>query len=95
MCIEAGVTVKARTDSGRDAMFKAATEATVKACCEGNSTMLGVQATRFVTGMAAALGEPFDMCVGHLTLLLTFEPALPVLPCPMAMGLAVDLSLHL
>lgn len=52
--------MKARTDSGRDAMFKTAMEAAVKAASEGiDSSLFSVPSRRFVTSFATALGaEP-------------------------------------
>ncbi|KAK9813536.1 hypothetical protein WJX73_005603 [Symbiochloris irregularis] len=57
-CTEASVTVKPRTASGGEALYKAAMEEAARTACEGgqNPYVWGVPATRFVASMAAALG---------------------------------------
>ena len=63
VCTEADVSVKPRTASGGDYMFKAAVEGALKASFEGEDAQLwGVPAARFVSNMAAALGKPDAVC---------------------------------
>ena len=63
VCTEAGVSVKPRTASGGDYMYKAAVEGALKASFEGEDAQLwGVPAARFVANMAAALGKLDGAC---------------------------------
>lgn len=64
-CNEAGISVKARTDSGRDAMYKAAMEFAANAAVMQGSdaTVFGTSLARFVTGFAAAVGVPDEKAV--------------------------------
>ena len=56
-CSESGVSVKAQTSSGRDAIFRAAVEAAVGVATEGSHRQLGgFSPPRFVSGIARDLG---------------------------------------
>lgn len=63
VCGEAGVSVRPRTTSGRDAMLRAGAEAAVDAAMQQSGAQLaGMAPSTFVTGLARDLGQ-------HLTLL--------------------------
>jgi len=57
VCGEAGATVRARTESGRDALFRAGAEAAASAAMDAaTSRLAGAAPARFVTGLARDLG---------------------------------------
>jgi len=57
VCGEAGATVRARTESGRDALFRAGAEAAAAAAMDAaTSRLAGAAPARFVTGLARDLG---------------------------------------
>ncbi|KAK9845803.1 hypothetical protein WJX81_002827 [Elliptochloris bilobata] len=59
VCGEAGVSVRARTESGRDALFRAGAEAAASAAMDAATSQLGGAApARFVTGLARDLDVP-------------------------------------
>ena len=63
VCGEAGVTVRPRTASGRDAMLRAGAEAAVDAAMQQSGAQLGGMApSTFVTGLARDLGQPWTAC---------------------------------
>lgn len=66
MCGEAGVSVRARTESGRDALFRAGAEAAASAAMDAATSQLGGAApARFVTGLARDLGAPRKLVVSR------------------------------
>ena len=54
-CSESGISVKAQTSSGRDAIFRAGVEAAAGAAMQGGQ-LGGTSAPRFVSGLARDLG---------------------------------------
>lgn len=62
VCGEAGVSVRPRTASGRDAMLRTGAEAAVDAAMQQSGAQLGgMPPSTFVTGLARDLGEPWTL----------------------------------
>ena len=62
-CGEAGIAVRPRTASARDAMLRTAAEAAVDAAMEQSGAQLGgMPPAALITGLAGDLGESFKSC---------------------------------
>ena len=62
-CGEAGIAVRPRTASARDAMLRTAAEAAVDAAMEQSGAQLGgMPPAALITGLAGDLGEFFKSC---------------------------------
>lgn len=55
-CSDSGISVKAQTSSGRDAIFRAGVEAAAAAAMQGGQ-LGGTPVPRFVSGLARDLGQ--------------------------------------